>query len=321
MNRLRGFGWKGLFQERGARVGKADDHQKKEGKLAQESMQPPRPAAWTKQQDQKVRQIKDELLTFGRDLEKRSTKMTGIDNKVNMPDDPSALPAKKLKDQRAKVEALATGMTVDLLNFCKDSLDIDLKGALTGIDFKAADWEQTLRTEFKTRMEQGGCPSDVAARTADWVFEQVLATGTVCMAAQEQTNNKVFGEYVKLAAGTVKQASEQLQSDGWIDQLLSPPKVEVNDKRLKIEAFMGKLEEIQQPKKKKGKKDDLKQEISSRSEISRHEVSTHKNKSALNPEDTSAIEPPENKPERKSEQDGDSSRSEVDESTSETASQ
>jgi len=320
MNRLRGFGIKGLFQKR---LGKADDHNKKEDTLTEESRQLPKPAAWNRPQIQKVEQIKTLLPAYGKSLEKRSTELDEVTRKLNSVGEGAQLPPAKLKKQREKVDELATGMTVGLLEFCKDPLEVDLKDALSGIDFKAADWEQALRGRLRAQMEHGGCPTDVASRTTGWVFEQILATGAVCMAAQEETDDKVFGQYVKLAAGAVGESSKQLQSEGYIDQLLSPPTApEVDKKQLQIQAFLGRLEEIQQPKKMDGEKQVRRQEISSLSQSSRYEVSTHKNKFVSGNEDTSVSGPSEQKlerksepkSERKSEHDGDSSKSEIAES-------
>ncbi len=323
MDRLRGMGSaiKGIFHRE---AGKPDVQQKKEDTLTEESRQPPMQAPRSQLQVQQIELTRSELDTFGSNLEKHRTTMNKVATKVKNELDPSGSSAPAdLTKQRGKVDQLATGMVEDLDAFCKSPLNIALSSALSGIDFKAADWERTLKTGFKAQLEQGGYPSDATARMADWVFDQILTTGSVCMAALETQDDRVFGEYVKLAAGTVDDASRCFQREDYIANLLSVPKdnwTAGNDELVK--AFVRQVEKIRE-RNREGDKKVRKTEISSFSESPHTEEAVKKKKTELSSGDGSEIRPPEVKSvlKLKLETDGDSSKSEENESPSETASQ
>ncbi len=325
MNRLRGMGSaiKGIFHRE---AGKADVQEKKEDTLTEESRRPPRQAPRSQLQVQQIELTRSGLDTFGSNLENRRATMNKVATKVksalNEADPSESSAPANLTKQRGKVVQLATGMVEDLDAFCTSPLNIALSSALSGIDFKAADWEQTLKTDFKTQLEQGGYPSDASARMADWVFDQILTTGSVCMAALETQDDHVFGEYVKLAAGTVDEASGCFQQEGYIANLLSVPKDNwTAGKDELVKAFCKQVEKIRE-RNKEGDGSSRQTEISSSSASHHSKLYVKKKKTDLSSGDKPAIGTPKVTSGLKLEleTDGDSSKSEEKESLSETSS-
>lgn len=326
MDRLRGMGSaiKGIFRRE---AGKVDVQEKKEDTLTGESRRLPRQAPRSELQVQQIELTRSGLETFGSNLEIRRTTMNKVAMKVKSAlheADPSESSAPAdLAKQRRKVDQLATSMVEALDTFCKSPLNIALSSALSGIDFKAADWEQTLKSDLKAQLEQGGYPSDASARMADWVFAQILAAGPVCMAALETQDDRVFGEYVKLAAGTVDEASRSFQREDYIANLLSAPKnswTAGNDELVK--AFFQQVQKIQE-RNREADDSSRQTEISSPAKSLHTKEAVKKKKTELSSGDGSEIRPTELKSvlKLKPETDGDSSKSDENEARSETSSQ
>mgnify|MGYP006188971945 FL=1 len=150
---------------------------------------------------------------------------------------------KGLAAARSQVDQLADGMVEDLDTFCSSKLGIDLSQALSKINFQGAHWEHDLKLGLKNSLGSTGFPPDTSERMAGWLLDQMVATGSVCMAALEEGDDRVFGEYVKLATGAVHEQLGLIQDAGHIDALVQTwSRPSSHDRLNRVQAFKSRLD-------------------------------------------------------------------------------
>lgn len=152
---------------------------------------------------------------------------------------------KGLAAARSQVDQLADDMVEDLDTLCRRKLGIDLGQALSKINFQGAHWEHDLKLGLKNSLGSTGFPPDTSERMAGWVLDQMVATGSVCMAALEEGDDRVFGEYVKLATGAVHEQLGLIQDKTFVDTLVRrPADPHPLDRRVLVKAFAEKAQQL-----------------------------------------------------------------------------
>lgn len=183
--------------------------------------------------DQELKTVKTCLGAYADQLKDNHEKLSSI------ADDLAS--KKKSKTSRHELDQLADDMVGDVDTFCEQKLKFNLTDVLSQVDFKDANWEQYLLAGLKARLK----PSfpDTSQHMASWLLNQILATGAVCLGALEEGDDRVFGEYVKLASGAVHEQLGLIQDAGHIDALVQTwSRPSSHDRLNRVQAFKSRLD-------------------------------------------------------------------------------
>lgn len=161
--------------------------------------------------DQELKTVKTCLGAYADQLKDYQEKLSSI------ADDLAS--KKKSKTSRHELDQLADDMVGDVDTFCEQKLKFNLTDVLSQVDFKDANWEQYLLAGLKARLKPNF--PETSQHMASWLLNQILATGAVCLGALEEGDDRVFGEYLKLAHGSVQEQWEQVQDGAQIDKLIN----------------------------------------------------------------------------------------------------
>lgn len=161
--------------------------------------------------DQELKTVKTCLGAYADQLKDNQEKLSSI------ADDLAS--KKKSKTSRHELDQLADDMVGDVDTFCEQKLKFNLTDVLSQVDFKDANWEQYLLAGLKARLKPNF--PETSQHMASWLLNQILATGAVCLGALEEGDDRVFGEYVKLAHGSVQEQWEHVQDGAQIDKLIN----------------------------------------------------------------------------------------------------